>query len=140
MRKLGRRVTTKIADATGPVIDRLDHLFWTGPVPIPHPFSVGPVLTEKTVKRTSVIEYSKILQSIFWTRGVGKSRMSGTGPARADPIGDTVGWQPIIIPTHISFLNRNPLKDPFFVSPQSAIAPSPFSNLTPIRTDRTENT
>jgi hypothetical protein len=102
VRKLRGGISTKIADATGTVIYVLGQFFWANPFAIPHPFSMGPVLTEKAVKRTSVIEDGKVFKPIFWTRMVGKLGVSNTGPPWTDPIRYTIGWQPIIIPTHIS--------------------------------------
>jgi hypothetical protein len=61
-----------------------------------------PVLAEETVKGTSVIKNCKVFKPIFWTRMIGKPGVSNTGPPWTDPIRYTIGWQPIIIPTHIS--------------------------------------
>jgi hypothetical protein len=62
-----------------------------------------PVLAKKTVKRASVVEHGKIFKPIFWAIGMGILRISGTGSTRADPICYAIGWEPIIIPTDISF-------------------------------------
>jgi hypothetical protein len=66
VRELGSRISSKIADTTGTVIDRLSELFGSDPFPIPDPFSVCPILTEKTVKGTSMIKHSEVFKPIFW--------------------------------------------------------------------------
>jgi hypothetical protein len=95
-------ITTKVADATGAVIDSLGQLLWCESLSVPNPFPMGPVLAEKTVERASVVEHSKIFKPIFWTIGMGILGISGTGSTRADPIRYAIGWEPIIIPTDIS--------------------------------------
>ena len=102
MRKLRSGITTKVADAAGAVIDSLGQLFRCDPLFVPNPFSMRPVLAEKTVERASVVEHSKIFKPIFWTIGMGILGISGTGSTRADPIRYAIGWEPIIIPTDIS--------------------------------------
>jgi hypothetical protein len=103
VRKLRGGITPKIADATGTVIDGLGQFFWTDPLSVPNLLSMCPVLTEKTVKGTSMIEDGKVFKPIFRTIGSGIPGKSGTGPTRTDPIPYTIGWQPVIIPVHISF-------------------------------------
>jgi hypothetical protein len=66
VRELWSRISSKIADTTGLGIDRLSELFGSGPFPIPNPFSVCPILAEKTVKGTSMIKHSEVFKPIFW--------------------------------------------------------------------------
>jgi hypothetical protein len=102
VRKLRSWITTKVADATGAPINGLGQIFRCKPLSIPHPFSMRPVLAEKTVERASVIEHGKILKPIFWTVGISILGISSAGSTRADPIRYTIGWELIIIPTDIS--------------------------------------
>jgi hypothetical protein len=101
VRKLWSGIPAKIADTTSTVIDRLGKLFRSDPFSIPHPFSVCPILAEKTVEGASVIKHSEVFKPIFWVRGISKLRIAGTCPAWADPIGNTISRKPIIIPAHI---------------------------------------
>jgi hypothetical protein len=66
VRELWSRISPKIADTTGTVIDHLSELFGSDPFLIPDPFSVCPILTEKTVEGTSMIKHSEVFKSIFW--------------------------------------------------------------------------
>jgi hypothetical protein len=103
VRQLRCGITPKVADATGAFINGLGQLFRCKPLSIPNPFSMRPVLAEKTVERASVVEHSKIFKPVFRTVGMGILGISGTGSTRTDPIRYTIGWEPIIIPTDISF-------------------------------------
>jgi len=95
-------ITPKIADATGAFINRLGQFFGCKPLSVPNPFSLCPVLAEKTIKRAPVVKHGKVFKSIFWPILIGILGISGTRSARTDPIGYTIGWKPIIIPTDIS--------------------------------------
>jgi hypothetical protein len=112
-------------------------------IPDPHPrlipnsFSMSPVLAEKAVEGASVVEDRKILEPVFWAGGIGKSWESSSSSTRTNPISHTIGGQPIIIPTHISFKWRDSLQDPILSSPQATIAPATFWNLAFINTDGT---
>jgi hypothetical protein len=66
VRELWSGISSKITDTTGAAIDRLSELFGSDPFPIPNPFSVCPILTEKAVKGTSVIKHSEVFKPIFW--------------------------------------------------------------------------
>jgi len=96
---------------------------------------VRPVLAEKTVKGASVIKNRKILKPIFWTGAVSKLWIPSPCSTWTDPIGHTISGKSIIIPTDISLCGGDPLKDSLFSSPETAIAPAPFWNLTPIDAD-----
>ncbi len=98
-------ITTKVADATGAVIDSLGQLLRCEPLSVPNPFPMGPVLAEKTVEGASVVEHGKVFKSIFRTVGMGILGISNTSSPRTDPIGYTIGWKPIIIPTYISLFS-----------------------------------
>jgi len=101
MRKLWSGISTKIADTTRPVIDGLSQLFRSDPWRLPNPFSVVPILAEKTIKGASVIKYGEVLKPVFRTGGISKLGIAGTRPTRTNPIGYTISRKPIIIPTHI---------------------------------------
>jgi hypothetical protein len=66
VRELWSRIPAKITDTTGTIIDRLSEFFRRDSFSIPNPFSVCPILAEKTVKGTSVIKHSEVLKPIFW--------------------------------------------------------------------------
>jgi hypothetical protein len=100
---------------------------------------VRPVLAEKTVKGASVIKNGKILKPIFLSGAVSKLWIPSTRSAWTDPIGHTIGRKSIIIPTDISLCRGDSLKDSIFLSPEAAIAPAPFWNLTPIDADLARN-
>jgi hypothetical protein len=102
VRKLWSGIPAKIADTTGAVVDCLGKLNRGDPLPIPNPFSVCPILTEKTVEGAPVVKDGQVFESIFRTRGISILRIAGTCPARADPIRYTIGWKPVIIPARIS--------------------------------------
>jgi hypothetical protein len=72
MGKLGSGIASKVANATGPVIDHMGELFRTRPFSIPNPLAMCPVLAEEAVKGTSVVKDCKILKPIFWTRSISK--------------------------------------------------------------------
>jgi hypothetical protein len=101
---------------------------------------VRPVLTEKTVKGASVIKNGKILKPIFWSGAVSKPWIPSPRSTWTDPIGHTIGGKSIIIPTDISLCGGDSLKDSLFLSPETAIAPAPFWNLTPIDANLAKNT
>ncbi len=82
-----------------------------------------------------MVEDRKVLKSVFWAGGIGKSRVSGSGSTRTHPISHTIGWQPVIIPTYVSFDRGNSIEDSFLLSPQATIAPATFRNLAFIDTD-----
>jgi hypothetical protein len=105
VRQLRSGITTKVADAAGAVIDSLGQLFRYEPLFVPNPFSMRPVLAEKTVEGASVVEHGKVFKSIFRTVGVGILGISSTRSTRTDPIGYAIGWEPIIIPTYISLFS-----------------------------------
>jgi hypothetical protein len=102
VRQLRSRITTKVADATGAFINSLGQFFRCEPLFVPNPFSMRPVLAEKTVEGASVIEHGKVFKPIFRTISIGILGISGTRSTRTDPIRYTIGWEPIIIPTYIS--------------------------------------
>jgi len=72
-----------------------------------------PVLAEKAIKGTGLIEDSQILVTILSALGVGKLRVTNPGPAGTDPISHTVGRQGIIIPTDIALARRGTSKPAF---------------------------
>jgi len=94
-----------------------------------------PVLAEKTVKRTSMIEDCKAFKPVFWASTIGIARISRAGPSWTDPIGYTIGWEPIIIPTDVSLTSRDAFESTLFSSPQTAITPTVLWNLTTIDAD-----
>jgi hypothetical protein len=100
---------------------------------------VRPILAEKAVKGASVIKNRKILKTIFWTGAIGKLWIPSARSTWTDPIGHTIGGESIIIPTDISLCGGDSLKDSLFLSPETAIAPAPFWNLTPIDADLARN-
>jgi hypothetical protein len=100
--ELWRGISSEVTDATGSAIDGFDHLFRGNPLFVPNPFSVRPVLAEKTVKRTSMIENGKILKAVFWTRAIRIGWISRTRSPRTDPIGHAVGGESIVVPTGVS--------------------------------------
>jgi hypothetical protein len=66
VRELWSRISSKIADTTRAVIDRFSEPSRSDPFSIPNPFSVCPILTEKTVKGASMIKHGKVFKPIFW--------------------------------------------------------------------------
>jgi hypothetical protein len=139
MRELGSRISSEITDATGAIINCLNQCIGSDRLPLSHAFSMGPVLAEKAVKGTAVIENGQILKSIFGSGSVSEPGISGSCSARADPIGHTVRGKSIMIPAHNSFFRRGPLKLTFPLSPQATIPPTPFWNPAPIDTDPAED-
>jgi len=139
VRKLWSGISSEVTDATRTRINRFSQFFWVNSLAVPNPLSMCPVLAEKAVKGTSVIENGKILKTILWTWTVRKSWISSTRSPRADPIGYTIGGQSIIIPTDISLPRGDTAKGPVYLSPQATIAPASLWNLTPIDTDLTWN-
>jgi hypothetical protein len=117
MRELGSRISSEITDATGAIIDRLNQRIGSDRLPLSNAFSMGPVLAEKAVKGTTVIENGQILKSIFGSGSMSEPGISGSCSARADPIGHTVCGKSIMIPTHNSLFRRSPPKLAFPLSP-----------------------
>jgi hypothetical protein len=97
-----------------------------------------PVLTEQAVKRAPVIEDGKVLETKFRTGTVSIGGIPRSCPARADPIGHTIGRQPIVIPADTAFSGGYALKLPILMGPQAAIAPLFFWDLTTIDANLTE--
>jgi hypothetical protein len=95
-------IATEVADATGAFINGLGQIFWWEPLFIPDPVSMRPILAEKTVKGTSMVEDGEVFKPIFRTVDMGIFGISSTRSTRADPIRYTIGWKAIIIPTNIS--------------------------------------
>jgi hypothetical protein len=102
VRELRSGVAPKVADATGVFINGLGQFFWCKPLFVPNPFSMCPILAEKTIKRAPMVKHGKVFKSIFRPILMGISGISGPCSAGTDPIGYTIGWKPIIIPTDIS--------------------------------------
>jgi hypothetical protein len=98
-------ITTEVADASGPFVNRSGKIFRREPLSVPNPLSMRPVLAEKAVEGASVIEDSKVFKSIFRTITMGIMGISSTHPARTDPICYAIGWETIIIPTDISLFS-----------------------------------
>jgi hypothetical protein len=117
MRELGSRISSEITDATGAIIDRLNQRIGSDRLPLSNAFPMGPVLTEKTVKGTAVIENGQILKSVLRSGSVSKPGISGSCSARADPIGHTVRGEFIMIPAHNTLFRRGPSKLAFPLSP-----------------------
>jgi hypothetical protein len=139
VRQLWTGIPSKVTNAARAAINRVGQFFRAEPLSIPNPFSVRPVLAEKTVKGASMIKNRKILKPIFWTGAVGKLWIPNTRSTWTDPIGDTISGKSIIIPTDISLCGGDSLKDSLSLSPETAIAPAPFWNLTPIDADLARN-
>jgi hypothetical protein len=66
MRELRSGIPSKIADTTGTVIDGLGKFFGSDLFLIPNPFSMCPILAEKTVKGASVIKHSEVFIPMLW--------------------------------------------------------------------------
>jgi hypothetical protein len=94
-----------------------------------------PILAEKTVERTAMIEDCEVFKPVFWASTIGIVRISSAGSSWTDPIGYTIGWEPIIIPTDVSLPCRDAFESTIFSSPQTAIAPTILWNLTPVEAD-----
>ena len=72
-----------------------------------------PVLTEKAIKGTGLIEDSQILVAILSALGVGKLRVTNASSVGTDPISHAVSRQGIIIPTDIALAYRGTLESAF---------------------------
>ncbi len=84
--------------------------------------TIVPVLTEKAIKSTGLVEHSQILISVLGSFGVGELRIARFSPAGADPVGNTIGGQRIIVPANHS-LCSSPAemeKLAFSILPQTA--------------------
>jgi hypothetical protein len=101
VRELWGGIPPKITNTTCTIIDFPGKFFGSDLLFIPDSFSVCPVLTEKTIKGTSMIKNSKVLKPILWIRMMSKLRITRTGSSRADPIGNTIRRELIIIPAQI---------------------------------------
>ena len=138
MRQLRSGIPTEVTDATGLGIHSLGQFLRANPLFVPNPLPMRPVLTKQAVKRAAVIEDGKVLETKFRTRTVSIGGIPRSCSTRADPIGHTVGRQPIIIPADIAFSDGHALKLPFPMGPQAAITPPFFWDLTTIDTNLTE--
>jgi hypothetical protein len=89
---------------------------------------VAPVLTEKAVQAAAVVENSQVFVAIFWPFIVRVIRESTTGSSSADPVGNTIGGQGIIIPgiAPLPGRRRKPLSVPVF--PHSTVPYRTFSD------------
>jgi hypothetical protein len=57
-----------------------------------------PVLAKQTVKRTTLKKNSQILKSDFSSATIGEFGITGSGAGGADPIGNAIGGQRIMVP------------------------------------------
>jgi len=81
-----------------------------------------PVLTEKAVECAAVIKYSQVFVSIFSTFGISIAGETGTGPARANPIRNTIRGQCVIIPREKALLGGRTDFLPLCILPNSAVS------------------
>ena len=57
-----------------------------------------PVLAEEAVERTRLVEHGQVVEAALGALGVGELRITRCARRRADPVGDAVGRQRIVIP------------------------------------------
>lgn len=102
MVQLGSRITTKVAYtgcrlsySAGKVFSASCSMRGAG-------LAILPVLAEKAVKSTGLVEHSQIIISVLGSFGVGELRIARFSPAGADPVGNTIGRQRIIVPANHS--------------------------------------
>jgi hypothetical protein len=81
-----------------------------------------PVLTEKAVECAAVIKYSQVFIPIFSAFGIGIARETGTGPARANPISNTIRGQRVIIPREKALLGGGADFLPLCILPYSTVS------------------
>lgn len=85
-----------------------------------------PVLTEKAVERTGVVEDCQILVTIFGTWTIGKIWVPSSCTARADPVGNAVGGEWVMVPAQITTIWCGTGKFVPFVHPHATIASLPL--------------
>lgn len=90
-----------------------------------------PVLTVSAVKGAGIIEDGQVLIAIFGSSPVGIARITGPTSPRADPIGNAVSGQRVVIPAHHpSFPCPTQVEEPASsIFPQATESPLPFRDL-----------
>lgn len=122
MRELGARVTSKVADTSGSFIHLVGEQRSAYPRLPGCREAILPVLAEQAIERAGLIKYGQILKTIFRPIPIGEIRVAGPGPAGADPIGNAIGGQGIVIPAHIAFFRASPQKPAFAILAQATVA------------------
>jgi hypothetical protein len=80
-----------------------------------------PVLTEKAVEGAAMIKYSQVFIPVFSSFGISIAGETGTCPARANPIRNTIRGQRVIIPRKKALLGGRADFLPLCILPYSTV-------------------
>jgi hypothetical protein len=61
-----------------------------------------PILAEKAIEGTSLIEYCQVLVSILWTGTIGIIRITYSSTTRTYPVSYTISREGVMIPGYIT--------------------------------------
>jgi len=81
-----------------------------------------PILAEEAIEGTGLVENSQVFVAVLGSLSISKMGVAGPRPPGADPIGDAVGGQGIIIPADISLLGAGSDESALPILAQSAVA------------------
>jgi len=79
-------------------------------------------LAKETIERAGLIEDGQVLIAIFRSIPIGEIGVTDPSPAGADPIGDAVGGQWVVIPANITFSSIGPDKPAIAILAQATVA------------------
>jgi hypothetical protein len=128
MRKLWRRVTAKVANTRGLLIHLLGELRGRYPRLLACLQAVVPILAKEAIKRAGVVKNSQVFVAVFGSLSISKMGVAGPGPPGADPIGDAVSGQGIIIPANVPLLGAGTNESALHILAQATVAFSALTN------------
>jgi hypothetical protein len=67
-----------------------------------------PILAEEAIEGTGLVKNCQVLVAIFRSLSIGKIRITHPCSPGADPIGDAVGGQGVIIPANVPLIGTGP--------------------------------
>ena len=98
------------------------------------------ILAKQTIEGAGLKKNRQILKPGLGPAALGIFGITGTGSARADPIGNAIRRQKIMVPGKPAAVRRNPSQAPLPITAQAAVARLSLCHATAVHTDIAGNT
>lgn len=87
-----------------------------------------PILTEETIEGACLIKNGQVLIAVFRPIPIGELRIPYPRSSRANPIGDAIGGQRIVVPAYVPPFRASPDKSALPINAKPAVAFSTLGN------------
>lgn len=87
-----------------------------------------PILTEEAIEGACLIKNGQVLIAVFRPVPIGEPGITRPRSSRANPIGDAIGGQGVVVPTYVPLFRAGPDKSALPVDAKPAVAFSTLGN------------